>query len=212
MRRYLTRGIIAGAILSITLPVFAESPWLIRLRGIGVLPDPSSSTISIIGGKVTKISSPVVPELDFSYFFLPHVAAELILATSRHSVTATDTILGSVNLGGVSVLPPTLTAQYHFDLGEQLKPYVGVGINYTYFYNVYNGPVATNIKYGSSVGPAVQFGTDIKFDGNFLLNIDVKKIWIGSNVTVSTAITPPLHTSVDINPWVLGLGLGYRFS
>lgn len=207
----LTHTLILGSLLSMTLPALADSPWLIRLRGIGVLPSASSSTISVIGGKVTQISNEVVPELDFSYFFTHHISAELILATSRHSVKATDTALGSVNLGKVSVLPPTLTAQYHFDLTSQFKPYVGAGINYTHFYNVNSGPVATDIHYGSSIGPALQIGTDFAINDHWLINADVKKIWLQPNVTVYTPIAQ-LNTKVNINPWIVGLGVGYRFS
>lgn len=206
----LTNTLIAGSLLAIAIPAMADSPWLVRLRGIGVLPSESSSTISKIGGKVTKISDQVVPELDFSYFFTPHIAAELILATSRHSVAASHTSLGHVNLGKVSVLPPTLTAQYHFDLGSQFKPYVGAGLNYTHFYNVNSGPVASSIHYGSSFGPALQLGTDFAINDNWVINADVKKIWIKSNVKVYTS-TAQLRTSAHIDPWVVGIGVGYRF-
>lgn len=207
----LTSGLIAGALISMALPAVADSPWLVRLRGIGVLPSAKSSTISLIGGEVTQISNAVVPELDFSYFFTPQVAAELILATSRHRVEATNTVLGNVDLGKVNVLPPTLTGQYHFDLNSHFKPYIGAGINYTYFYHVNTGPVATSIHYGSSFGPALQVGTDFAINDNWSLNVDVKKIWIKSNVTVNTPIAQ-LGTSAHIDPWVVGLGIGYRFS
>ncbi|CAM4496450.1 MAG: Outer membrane protein W [Legionella sp.] len=207
----LTNTLVAGALLSIAIPAMADSPWLVRIRGIGVLPSESSSTISIIGGKVTRISNEIVPELDFSYFVTPHIAAELILATSRHSVEATNTVLGKVNLGKVSVLPPTLTAQYHFELSPHIKPYAGAGINYTHFFNVNSGPVANKIHYGSSVGPALQVGADFAITEHVFINADVKKIWINSNVKVYTPIAQ-LNTKVNINPWVVGLGMGYRFS
>ncbi|USQ15331.1 OmpW family protein (plasmid) [Legionella lytica] len=210
MKKLINR-LVATALLSTTIPAMADSPWLIRLRGIGVLPSESSSTISLIGGKVTRISNEIVPELDFSYFITPHIAAELILATSRHSVEATNTVLGNVNLGKVSVLPPTLTAQYHFALSSRIKPYAGAGINYTHFFNVNNGPVASKIHYSSSFGPALQVGADFAINEHFFINADVKKIWLNSNVKVYTPIAQ-LNTKVNINPWVVGLGVGYRFS
>ncbi len=37
-------------------------------------------------------------------------------------------------LGGVGVLPPTPLLQYHFNHAGRVRPYVGAGINYTYFY------------------------------------------------------------------------------
>ncbi|PWY54409.1 OmpW family protein [Legionella qingyii] len=209
--RVLTKTIISASLFLLAIPAIADSPVLVRLRAIGVLPSASSSTISLIGGEVTQISNQVAPELDFSYFVTPQIAVELILATTRHSVEATNTALGSVDLGKVSVLPPTLTAQYHLDFIPHFKPYIGAGINYTYFYNVNSGPVATNIHYDSSFGPALQIGADFAINDNWSINADVKKIWVKSNVTVYTPATQ-LETNVHIDPWVVGLGVGYRVS
>ena len=188
----------------------AQGPWLVRLRALEVIPDASSSNISVIGGEVNRISNAFVPELDVSYFFTPHLATELILGTTRHSVTATNTALGSVDLGNVSLLPPTLTLQYHFMPEQLISPYVGAGINYTYFYDINHGPVATSISYSNSFGPALQLGADIRLNKNWFFNVDAKKIWIKSNVNVK-ALGENLSTTVKINPMVYGVGVGYRF-
>ena len=188
----------------------SDPSWLVRLRAIDVAPDASSSTISLIGGNVTKISDQGTGELDFSYFYNSNIAAELILATTRHSVQATNTALGTVDLGKVSVLPPTLTAQYHVHLTDAIKPYIGAGINYTHFYNVNHGPVATSISYEDSFGPALQIGTDIALNDQWSINVDVKKIWIESDVVVYTQ-NAQLTTTAKVNPWVFGAGVGYRF-
>lgn len=205
-----TSLILAGLMCASSI-IAQESPWLVRLRALDVLPDPSSSRISAIGGHVTDISNQVTAELDFSYFFTNHWAAELILATTRHSVKATGTALGSVNLGKVSVLPPTLTAQYHLFPGKWMNPYAGVGINITHFYNVNSGPVATSIDYANTVGPALQLGTDFALSNNWTLNLDVKKVFMRPKVDVYTPLGT-LHTRVTIDPWIFGMGLGYRFS
>lgn len=187
-----------------------QNPWMVRLRGIEVVPYASSSTITGIGGQVDRISNAFVPELDISYFFNPHVSTELILGTTRHSVTATNTALGNVDLGHVNTLPPTLTVQYHFTPEAFFDPYVGVGINYTMFYNVDPGPVADSIDYSNSFGPAVQLGADFRLDEHWFFNIDVKKIWIKSDVHVN-ALGQTLQTDVNINPVVYGAGVGYHF-
>jgi outer membrane protein len=121
----------------------------VRLRAISVVPD-ESATIQAIGGDV-QISSAYVPELDFTYFFTKNVAAELILATTKHDVKAISTAVGDIELANVWLLPPTLTLQYHFD-GEVVSPYIGAGVNYTLFYNIDNGPVADEVSYGNTLG------------------------------------------------------------
>lgn len=186
------------------------SPWLIRLRLIDVVPYPSSGTLALIGGKVDSVSTQTVPEFDINYFFTPHIASELILATSRHSVTATGTSLGRVGLGGVRILPPTLTIQYHFLPNCIIRPYIGVGVNYTTFNNVSSGPVASSVSYQNTFGPAVQMGSDFALTKHWLLNVDAKKIYVQPNVDVRTALGT-IHTKVHLNPVVIGAGVGYQF-
>lgn len=185
------------------------SPWLLRVRAIDVEPNAGSSTITQIGGHVSRISSQVVPELDISYFLTPNIALELILGTTRHKVKAIGTALGDVNLGRVSLLPPTLTLQYHLFMDKMIRPYVGVGANYTHFYHVNPGPTAQRIHYKDSFGPALQAGVDIALDDHWMINLDVKKIYIKSHVDVS-ALGTVVSTRARINPLVWGVGIGYR--
>lgn len=186
--------------------------WIIRARAVDVIPSASSSTIPVIGGHVTNISSTVIPELDFSYFFTKHIATELILGTSRHSVEATGTTLGTVKLGRVSLLPPTLNLQYHFYLGEHAKPYVGVGVNYTLFYDVNKGsnPAVTSMSYNNTFAPELQAGMDLFVYKNWLVNVDVKYIFLNTTAHVGTVVGR-LSPNVRINPTLIGLGVGYRF-
>jgi outer membrane protein len=178
-----------------------------RLRGIGVIPD-ERSTISVIGGAVDATNT-VVPEADVTYFATDHIAFELIAAVTKHSAVANATAAGAVDLGKVWLLPPTLTAQYHFDLGGT-KPYVGAGINYTTFFSVTlpkTGPVIA-IHYGDSVGPALQAGIDVPLAPKWYLNFDVKKVWIKSEVKINGGA---INASVHLDPWIVGAGFGYRF-
>ena len=186
------------------------SKWQMRLRGIVVTPDESAS-IETIGGDA-DISTTVVPELDFTYFFSENWAAELILATTKHDVEAVSTAAGDIDLGDVWLLPPTLTAQYHFT-GGTLKPYLGAGINFTIFYGEDEGPVADSIEYDNSVGFALQGGLDYDLNDRWFLNLDLKKLFLQTDVTVdaTSALGATVGADVDINPWIFGFGFGYRF-
>lgn len=182
--------------------------WIIRARALWVEPD-ESANISAIGGTV-DINEQYVPELDFTYFFTKNIAAELILATTPHDVTAVGTTAGQVDLGHVWLLPPTLTMQYHFLPDNQgFRPYVGAGINYTYFYGEDEGAV-TSIKYDDSFGYALQAGFDYGIDENWAINFDVKKVMISTDVSIVSG-GAPIRAAVDIDPWIFGVGLAYRF-
>jgi len=206
---YLSMSSVYAGLLESPTKASDNSPLLIRVRGIGVLPDVSSSPITLINGKVTQISNEVVPELDFNYFFNSNISAELILATTRHTVKATGTALGTINLGKVNLLPPTLTALYHFLPNKTVNPYLGGGVNYTHFYNVNPGKIATSIKYDDGFGGVVQAGVDMQVTPSWSINIDVKKVFLDTNVTVSALGLKP-KTTVTINPLIVGLGVGYR--
>jgi outer membrane protein len=210
-KTFLKAIVTAQLIACCTLAYANQSPWQFRLRGIDFVPSTSSSTINIVGGaKVTNISSEFVPEFDISYYFTPNVAAELILATTHHTVKATGTVVGDVNLGSVNLLPPTLTLQYHFLPNYIINPYVGAGLNYTYFYNANSGPGLGSISYSNSFGPALQAGIDFALNKNWSINLDVKKVFIQTTAHVKAGGST-LTTDVNINPVIYGLGVGYRF-
>ncbi|WP_298238108.1 OmpW family outer membrane protein [uncultured Algibacter sp.] len=186
------------------------SKWQVRLRGIAVVPNESAS-IEAIGGDA-QISNAYVPELDFTYFFTENIAAELILATTPHDVTAVSTAVGDIPLGDVWLLPPTLTLQYHFN-GDVVHPYLGAGINYTLFYNEDQGPVADSVSYDNSLGFAFQLGFDIDITDKWFINLDAKYLLLNTDVTVdaTTALGATVGADVDINPFIAGIGFGMRF-
>lgn len=207
------RNILLFAIVTIALSVAAraegikENDVLVRMRGISIIPQESGKP-SAIGGHVS-IGNASVPELDFSYFFKKNFALELILATATHSVSANKTALNNVDLGSVSILPPTLLAQYHHEFGK-FKPYVGAGLNYTIFYGA-NPGAAKNVTYSNNLGYAFQVGGDYQIAENLFLNFDVKKLYLSSDVKVVTYGSGTVNADVDVNPVIAGFGLGYRF-
>lgn len=183
-----------------------DGKWMIRARALGVIPQEDSS-ISPIGGKAA-VDNSVVPELDFTYFFTENVAAELIAAITPHDVVAKGTSLGNVDVGNAWLLPPTLTLQYHFTgLPNGIKPYVGAGINYTHFYNEDAGALNT-VDYKDSFGGALQVGVDIPVKDNWYVNLDVKKVFIDTKAKFNGGA---VVADVDIDPLLIGAGVGYRF-
>lgn len=175
----------------------------------GILPD-ESATISTISGTV-DISDEYVPSLQIEYFFTDNVSVELLCCVATHDVRAVNTSLGTVDLGKVSHFPPTVTAKYRWTDFGAFQPYVGAGVNYTTFYDdelPAGGPV-TSIDYDDSFGGALQVGFDYKLDEHWAINVDVRKIWISTDVTLTAGAT--INAEVDINPLVVTVATGYRF-
>lgn len=211
-------GAAAAIALSFGAVSAAEAPYtgfqagdiMIRARALDVSPDTSSS-ISVVQGDA-HISHDVVPEVDFSYFFTPNLAAELIAAVTYHDVKDVGSAAGTLPLGSVRLLPPTLTAQWHFLPQSEINPYVGAGINYTFFYDVHGStlPIIYSTHYSDNVGAALQAGVDIHLTGNWYANIDVKKLFLSTDVTLGTAVGQ-VKAKVDIDPWLMGAGIAYKF-
>lgn len=201
---------------AVAVPAQAEKAagdLLVRGRIIHVQPDEGSSLklgTTAIPGKAS-VDTSTVPELDFSYFFTDNIAAELILGTTHHHVKAKGSPLGaSVDLGDVWLLPPTVTLQYHFNPKGAVSPYVGAGVNYTIFYGDDPG-AALGIDYDNSFGLALQGGVDVALTDKWSLNLDVKKLWLSTDVKVNAGLAAPVNAKVDLDPWIFGVGFGYRF-
>ena len=97
-------------------------------------------------------------------------------------------------LGSVNALPPTLTAQWHFNPDQTFDPYVGAGINYTIMLDrnlkVARGALAgSKIKIDSdSWGYALQAGFDINLKDGWLINADVKYIIMDTDVKLKNPV------------------------
>lgn len=179
---------------------------MLRGRGIAIVPDVSSDTT--IGGDV-DVDEAFTPELDVTYFATDNIGVELIAATANHDVKLENSAVGDVDLGDVWILPPTLTAQYHFLPKQRISPYVGAGVNWTLFYGADSGD-ANDIDYENDVGPALQAGVDIAISGPWSLNLDVKKLFLDTEAEVQTA-AGTVDADVDIDPWIVGVGVAYKF-
>ena len=212
--RCLRSSLLLGALLSITLPVAAqttpataEGPWLIRVRALSLTPANKSDAIPSleVGADEITINSKVFPEVDISYFFAPHFAAELVLTYPQKQ----DVKLGGTRIGTFYHLPPSLLAQYHFLPAGVVRPYVGVGVNATLIMKdkiTVPGVGALTLD-DYSLGVAGQVGADVQVRPGQFLNVDVKKVTIGSDVKAGGSTV----SKVKIDPWLLSVGYGFRF-
>ncbi|HLO96880.1 MAG TPA: OmpW family outer membrane protein [Burkholderiaceae bacterium] len=182
----------------------AESPWLMRVRAVNL--DSANKDDTGLG---LTINNKVIPEVDFSYFISPNLAAELILTYPQKHTLSSSAAGGEI--GTLKHLPPTLSLQYHFAPNDAFRPYVGAGLNYTIFSNVEFAPavdtaLSPSVKH-TSVGLSFQVGFDYEISKNLYLNVDVKKVQIGTKVySKGTEVG-----KFKVDPLLVGVGLGFRF-
>lgn len=187
----------------------AHSPWQIRVRALGVIPNDSGSVNGVAGSDL-QYSNSITPELDISYYFTDNIAAELILGTTSSKISGAGSING-LPVGKTWILPPTLTLQYHFTDFGAFKPYVGAGVNYTFFYNESEKANFSNLKVDGHVGAALQVGFDYMLNEHWGLNFDVKKLFLETDWSANHTTLGPLSGKAKLDPWLVGAGVTYRF-
>ena len=173
-----------------------------------------------------------------TYMMTNNWAVELLAAVPfKHDIKLKGTIVelpdgpsetAAVKIGDTKHLPPTISLQYHFIPEAMFSPYIGVGFNATLFSSesltsdakdlfeaIGNelGVDLTNpkLKLDTSTGVAAQVGVDWNFGEKWLANADVRYIDIGTKAKiVGDGGSLPLGT-VNIDPIVYSLMIGYRF-
>ena len=199
--------ILVTVLMAPTLSFAEKGDIVVRARVTHIAPDESSHLDSSVGDKL-EVDSNTIPEIDFSYYFTKNIAAELILAVgSRHDVNIGGGLNAGAKLGSINLLPPTLTAQWHFNPDQTIDPYVGAGMSYIRAMdrNLNLGTTGITVE-RNMFGPALQAGADYNLPNKWLVNFDVKKIWFSTDVSTTTKID-----NLDIDPWVVSFGVGKKF-
>jgi outer membrane protein len=231
------KSLLVVALLSAFAPMVAQAEAgdiVVRLRAAYVNPDEKSRLAETVATNVgdvmtaganLAVGNNTIPELDISYYITKNIAAELILAVgTKHKVSVVGDALndiGSQDLGKVNLLPPTLTAQWHFNPDQTIDPYIGAGLNYTNALDrkltFTDGDVTDgyNIRIDRSMfGLVAQAGVDINLGSGWLINADVKYINVNTDVKMRAPGSTGAWTKIDkldINPWVFGVGIGKKF-
>lgn len=179
----------------------AEGPWLVRARALHLDSANKDST-----GLGLSVNNKLFPEVDISYFFTPNVAAELVLTyPQKHDIRS-----GGVNIGSLKHLPPVLSLQYHFT-GMGVRPYLGIGLNFTHFSSVSFAPAVVTALgptiQKSSVGLALQAGLDMPLSGGWLINVDLKKVKLDTDVSSKGTKVG----TFKVDPLLFSVGVGMRF-
>lgn len=219
----------ATGISAIATPVMAyeAGDWLVRGRIAHVAPRDDSGNLytDAFGnlGEGVSVDSDTIPELDITYMITPHWGVELILGYSEHTVTthkaAGDVVatLGNKEVIDTKVLPPTLLLQYHFAPNSDFRPYVGAGINYTYFFDekVPSSSAISvpgdSIDLDSSWGFALQVGVDVAVNDDWFVNADVKYVDMETKANFSGTAAGSANINAEINPLIWSVGIGRRF-
>lgn len=228
-----TLSVITLASLLAAAPASAD--FAINVGAITVAPNDSSSSLNVIeqvaglplGSTAVGVNNNTQLGLTFDYRINPNWAVQLIAATPfSHEITVKGSAIDGLKVGKTKHLPPTLLAQYHFMPQHQtLDPFVGIGLNYTEFFNekadaqlvgalsdlnVTGADDHVGLKLKSSFGLALQAGVNIKLSDNLGLHLMVSKIDIDTTGRVQVNGATVQSVDVEIDPYVAMIGLRWK--
>ncbi|MGP5501412.1 OmpW/AlkL family protein [Psychrobacter faecalis] len=172
--------------------------------------DPKSDNGTLNNGLSVDVDGDVRPTISGEYFIANNVGVELLAAIPfHHDFDLNDAAGNRVLSGKTQHLPPTLSLQYHFDgysMPMNVKPFVGVGVNYTTFFKekVSNG---ADLDLDDSVGVAGHIGLDIPFAPTESFRIDARYMDIKTDATLNGVDAG----EIDISPWVYGVAFVKQF-
>lgn len=131
---------------------------------------------------------------------------------------------GLGEVGTAKAWYPALVLSYSFsNLSPHFKPYIGGGVNYTWFtdekisagYNSAVGGTSTSGSLDSSVGPVAKAGAEINIGGSWFVDVNVQRYWIDTTATIVTEapgfgkITRKIDLAVDPN--LYAVAIAYHF-
>ena len=226
MNHLRTIALLTGVISSSSAFAVQQGDWLVRARLINVSPNVSSGEITDMAGAPAfapsgiDVDAGVSLDIDITYMFTNNIGVELLLdIASKHDINATGSLAGLGKVGEVTTLPPALIAQYHFAPQSNIRPYAGAGINYTFFLSEKTtdslttglGATSTGLKVDDTASLLIQAGVDIDIDEEWYFNVDAKYFFMDTTATISAAGADAAKVAFDLDPLVIGVGIGKRF-
>ena len=203
---------LAATLALAATPALAQSAgsWTFGVGAHNVAPKSDNGTLTAtpLGNLKMDVGSNVRPTITAEYFVRDNLGVEVLAALPfQHDIS----VVGVGKVGSTKHLPPTVSLQYHFGQGK-VKPFVGVGLNYTKFFSTKSeGAIAgTNLDLSDSWGLAAHLGVDFKVGEKGAIRIDYRKIDIDTKVKLNGANLGTKNT-VNIDPSVYGVAYVFAF-
>ena len=197
---------LAATLALAATPALAQSAgsWTFGVGAHNVAPKSDNGTLTAtpLGNLKMDVGSNVRPTITGEYFLKDNLGVEVLAALPfQHDIS----VVGVGKVGSTKHLPPTVSLQYHFGQGK-VKPFVGVGLNYTTFFSSKaEGAIAgANLDLSDSWGLAAHLGVDFKVGEKGAIRLDYRKVDIDTRVKLNGANLGTKNT-VNIDPSVYGI-------
>lgn len=182
-------------------PALAQEAGTITLGfGIGIVAPKDNN--GALAGMESSIGNNTRPILTLEYFIRDNIGIELLgAAPFKHDIS----LAGLGEIGSTKHLPPTISVNWHIPTGGPLTPFVGVGVNYTKFFEEKSSLGTLKIK--ESFGLAATLGVDYTLNEKAALRADIRYIDIDSDVLLNGANIG----KVNVDPLVASVSYVMKF-
>ncbi|MBB3283292.1 OmpW family protein [Mitsuaria sp. TWR114] len=174
-------------------------------------------------GAQIRVGDATTTGFGYTYRFAPRWSGEIALGIPpSHKIYGNGVIKNAGQIAVVRQMPPTVFINYH--LGEyftKVEPFVGVGVNYTYFEKKRSTPTGdaisggpTRITLENSWGAAAHVGFTVHYTKQWSLTATAAYADVRSQMrsyTTTNNGTEELHTKINFRPMVYTMSLGYSF-
>ena len=137
---------VVGFLVSIPASAYEKGDFIVRVGAVSVEPDDGSDEIYGASGAYPssgldlygEVESNTQLGLSFTYMMSSNWGVEVLAATPfKHDIELHSGIAGKILSRAATTkhLPPTISLQwYPMDSSSKLQPYIGLGVNYTLFF------------------------------------------------------------------------------
>lgn len=198
--------------------------FFVRVRPMNVDPrNNDKDTVRINGQNVpngeVRVDDRWTLGIDVDYMITRNLALDIQLdTTSKHEVEGAGSLSGLGKILDARVLPPAAILNYHFFADKRYRPYLGAGIGYAFFFDEdVKGSLEdvigdARLDMEDTVFYVAQAGIDVDLTDRWFINAVFKATRMESRAKVdSNDGTTKLRVDVNIDPFIYGIGVGYRF-
>lgn len=207
-----------------------KGDFIVRV-GAGVVSPSQETSADIViaapplpNSQVSSLSSDTQLAATISYMLTDHIGIEGTLSLpfemEAQLAGGVPLVTGSPDIGSIKYLPEIVSLQYYPMSPEaKFQPYVGVGVNYTMFFdgetsNALNTSPAgqSSLSVDDSIGLAAQIGADFMINDSWLVNAAVWYVDAETDAEITTTNIGVIDVEeIKIDPYVFAFTIGRKF-
>ena len=215
MKRSVFLSFLLAIFVGVTGAADAQTPeWRLGGRALWVSAGATSDELGTTGSRLDLGAGPGL-EFDATVMFSDLIGAEFSIGASYHRLDLVGGDWNGIDGGPVWLVPLTAIAQYHVQVYGPWDPYFGLGITWIQPFSSLSSELrdagVEDLDLEGGIGVAAQAGVNYQMNNRWYANLDISYLGASIDATVTTDEGELPTVKLDIKPWVLAIGLGYKF-